>query len=414
MPERPRLPNCMASQLSGRNRRDFWVLTSAQGLNYCGFFAFFQFPLFIKSLGGDELHIGLMMGASAFAATLLIPWIAEYVTRADRRRIMLAGTAATLLTSIACLGLTAPNWAMLALLIARGFSFAVYSNASGAYLAEILPAAERSRWLGINFGFNQIAIALGPALAEFSIRRFGFPALFLTAGGFLALGNLLLLIVSVRPGTLRGTPSDFLRVGAVFLRELGTRPFRYLYLTLLMMACGLGAVFTFTATYVTGLGLSSGLFFLLYALINASSRIGGGSLSDRYGRAVIILPTLSLFAVGILLYSFTHGLAMLVVSALTIGLGFGMSNPVILAQLLDRAVPGRQGRVIGGFNFCYQLGSLCATPLFGVAAQNLGYPPMWWLACATIVAATLIYALTEGRGALSLHPRRTAEGEGET
>ena len=398
----------MASELTGRNLRDFWVLTSAQGLNYCGFFAFFQFPLFIKSLGGQEQDIGMMMGASAFAATLLIPWIAEFVNRADRRRIMLLGTACTLLTSVACLALTAPNWAMLALLVARGFSFALYANASGAYLADILPASERSRWLGMNFGFNQIAIALGPAIAELSIVHFGFPALFLSAGAFLLVGMGLLWAVTARISPGQGTPLRLMKVGAEFLVELGARRFRYLYLTLLMLACGLGAIFNFTATFVTGLGLSSGLFFLLYAIINAGSRMGGGSLSDRYGRAVVIIPTLSLFAVGVLLYSFTTGLAMLVLSALAIGLGFGMSNPAILAQLLDRAAPGRPGRVIGGFNFCYQLGALCATPLFGVAAQHLGYPPMWWIACGTIVAATLIYTLAEGRGARFL-PRPSTE-----
>ncbi len=391
----------MASELTGRDLRDFWVLTSAQGLNYCGFFAFFQFPLFIKSLGGHEQEIGLMMGASAFAATLLIPWIAEFVGRADRRRIMLVGTACTMLASLACLALTAPNWAMLALLVARGFSFALYANASGAYLADILPSAERSRWLGMNFGFNQIAIALGPAIAELSIVHFGFRALFISAGAFLLVGMGLLSAVTARRPPAQGTPLRLMQVGGEFLVELGARRFRYLYLTLLMMACGLGAVFNFTATFVTGLGLSSGLFYLVYASINAASRMGGGSLSDRYGRAAIIVPTLSLFAVGVLLYSFTTGLAMMVVSALAIGLGFGMSNPAILAQLLDRAAPGRPGRVIGGFNFCYQLGALCATPLFGVAAQHLGYAPMWWIASGTIVAATLIYTLAEGRGALT-------------
>ena len=111
-----------------------------------------------------------------------------------------------------------------------------------------------------------------------------------------------------------------------------------------------------------------------------------------------MIPTLTLFAVGLLVYSFTSGLTTMVVAALTIGLGFGMSNPAILAQLLDRAAPGRQARAIGGFNFCYQLGALCATPLYGVAAQHWGYPPMWWIACGTVVIATTIYALAEGRG----------------
>jgi predicted MFS family arabinose efflux permease len=124
----------------------------------------------------------------------------------------------------------------------------------------------------------------------------------------------------------------------------------------------------------------------------------------------IIVPMLCVFAVGLLLYSLTGGLTLMVISALTIGLGFGMANPPLLAQLLDRSAPGLQGRAIGGFNFCYQLGSLCATPLFGVAAEGLGYRPMWWIACATVVAAVLIYATAEGRGRAVLMPDAAAEG----
>jgi len=398
----------MASELTGRNRRDFWLLSIAQGLNYCGFYAFFQFPLFIKSLGGDERAIGLMMGASAFASTLLIPWLAELIAHANGRRVMLGGTIFTLVVSLSCAALTSPNWAMLVLLVLRGFSFSIYFNASGTYLAEILPVSERSRWLGMNFAFNQIAIAVGPASAEFSIRALGFRAIFWTAGAFLAIGSALLTLITSRKGRRAGTPVRLAVLGVHFLRELGTRRLRYLYLTLVMLACTLGAIFSFTATYVTGLGLSSALFFLMYAAVNSASRMGGGSLSDRYGRPIVIIPTLTLFAAGILVYSFTGGLATLAVAAAAIGLGFGISNPAILAQLLDRATPGQQGRVIGGFNFCYQLGQLFATPLFGVAAHRWGYPAMWWIVCATTLAATAIYAAAEGRGARTLGPLQVA------
>ncbi|HEX7927773.1 MAG TPA: MFS transporter, partial [bacterium] len=155
--------------------------------------------------------------------------------------------------------------------------------------------------------------------------------------------------------------------------------------------------FNFSATYLHGIGLSSGLFFTIYAIVNGGSRIGGGGLSDRFGRAVVIIPTLLLFTLGLMLDSVTRGNALMVTAALCIGLGFGMANPTILAQLLDRADRSEQGRIIGGFYFCYQIGTLCAAPLFGVVADALGYPAMWQLGGSIVLLGVLVYAWVEVR-----------------
>jgi MFS family permease len=387
----------MSSELRGRERRDFWVLTLAQFLMFCGFFSFFQFPLFIKSVGGHETAIGVMGGLGAFAATLFIPWIADFVNSSERKRLMQIGMGITAVTTLGSLTMTAPDAWMAALLILRGLGFALYNNAAGAYIAEILPASERSRWIGMNFGFNQIAVAVGPALAELFITHVGFASFFLMSAGFTLAAMALLTRVTTRPPRMDLPRLNPLRVGQVFFSTLTRRETRYLYLTLLLMACGLGAVFNFTATYVKGMGLSSGVFFTMYALVNGGSRMGGGGLSDRYGRAVIVVPTLGLFCVGLLIYSVTGGIALMAVSALFIGLGFGLSNPAILAQLLDRTGRREQGRVIGGFHFAYQLGALCSTPGFGAAAESLGYPAMWRIAGSIVLASTLVYALAEGR-----------------
>ena len=58
------------SQLTGQERRDFWLLSLGQLLAFCGFFSFFQLPLYIKELGGGEKEIGIIMGMTSLASTL--------------------------------------------------------------------------------------------------------------------------------------------------------------------------------------------------------------------------------------------------------------------------------------------------------------------------------------------------------
>lgn len=402
----------MPSELKGRERRDFWVLTLAQFLMFCGFFSFFQFPVFIKAVGGSETAIGVMGGLGALASTALIPWIADVVNRTGRKRLMQVGITASALSTLGALTMTAPDAWMAALLISRGLGFAVYNNAAGAYMAEILPPAERSRWIGVNFGMNQIAVAVGPALAEVLILHAGFPAFFLMAAGFETGGLLLLTGVTNRPFHSRPPRLGMVQVGRTFFRTLAGRNTRHLYLTLLLMACALGAVFNFTATHLRGIGLSSGLFFTVYALVNGGSRLVGGGLSDRFGRPIVVIPTLALFAAGLMLDSAVAGNGLLVSSAVLIGLGFGMSNPTLLAQLLDRADSREHGRVIGGFYFAYQLGALGASPAFGVAAEHLGYPAMWRMAAAVMLAAIGVYAWAEVRRAGTSRPAAAASSGG--
>src|SRR5574341_240015 len=289
----------MASQLLGAERRDFWVLTLGQFLVFCGFFAFFQFPLFIKAVGGGEAAIGVMGGMGALATTLFLPWTAALADRWDRRRLMLAGLTLLLAATLLCLTLTAPNAWMACLVILRGFGFGTYSSAAGAYVADLLPPAERSRWIGVNFGFNQIAVAVGPALGEVLIVNVGFPAFFLMGALFTGGAIAMLWRVAARPPRPPSSPFRAVAVGRVFLGVMFEPRLRHLYAVLLLMSCGLGAVFGFSATYLHGLGLSSGLFFTVYALVNGGLRIGAGGLSDRYGRATVVVPTLAAFAAGL-------------------------------------------------------------------------------------------------------------------
>jgi len=304
---------------------------------------------------------------------------------------MLAGAGLLALSTLACLSLAAVNAWMITLMVLRGVGFGLYANATGVYAAQIMPTGERGRWIGINFAANQIAIAISPALAEQTILHLGFRAFFLLSVAFAGAGMALVWGVSPQPPGQAAGWAGPLRVLAEFVRFLLSPATRWVFLTLLMMGCALGAIFTFTATYVRGLGLASGLFFMLYASVNALTRILGGGSSDRYGRAVVIIPALCTFAGGLALYGGARGLLTVLGSALIIGLGFGLANPAVLAQMLDRTPRENHTRAIGAFNLAFQLGTLGASPLFGLVALHWGYPPMWRLAAAAGLAGALIY-----------------------
>ncbi len=306
---------------------------------------------------------------------------------------MLGGMLLLELATMACVTAASPGVYMAFLMLSRGLGFAVYMNASGAYIASILPPAEKARWIGVNFGFNQIAIGLGPAVGELAIRQVGFPFFFFLSTAFCYAGMLLILPITARRPVAPEAPFRAVASLVSFLRELTGPRFRISFLTLLLLAAGLGAVFNFTATYTQRLGLSSGLFFAVYALFNVVCRFFGAGLADRFERRLVVVPMLAVMAGGLFLYSFTTATWMMLGAAVLIGVGFGLSNPAILALMLDRAPPRLQGMAIGGFHFAYQLGLLSSAPMFGVVAERFGYPVMWWIAGAMALAAMGTYFL---------------------
>ncbi len=392
----------MTSEMTRENQRDFWVLTVGQFLLFCGFFTYFQFPLFIISLGGGEREIGIMMGVQTLASTILLPWVSPMMARANLKLVMLGGTALASLSTLACMTLSSAGLWMATLLVLRGLGFSLFMNAAGTYVARILPARERSKWIGISFGFNQVAIAVGPALGEFAIRVAGFQGFFLTSLAIILVGLLAQWAIRAIPPTA-GSAMGILALPIHFFRVLvGSRQMFFVFCALLPLAATLGAVFSFSATYLAGMGLTSGVFFLFYAILNALTRFGGGGLSDRFGRARIIIPTLAIFVGGVVMYSFTDSLGWMIVSASIIGFGFGFCNPAMSAQMLDDAAPQDQNIAVGGFQFSYNLGMIVSTPVMGVVTEALGYQTMFRYAAGMAVLSIVIYVI----GELTRKPRR--------
>lgn len=383
----------MSSQLTGRKLREFWVLTLGQFLLFCGFTMFFQFPLFIKELGGGEREIGLIMGLAIILPTVLLPWFAAMAGQWDRKRLMVFGAGLVALSTVACTALGAPDALMGAVLSVRGLGFTIYLIANGAYVAGILPAAERARWFSIYFAFWSISSAIGPGVGEYLILNYGFTEFFLASFAIVVVSTGMTFgLTANQPESVKLALNPF-RAAIFFLVELTRKRFRSLFFTLLFMAGGFSAVLTFSATYLRTVGLSSGLFFAAYAVVAVAARFGGGGLSDRYGRAAVAIPMLMTLVVGLLVYSFTDGVPLVLVSALLLGLGWGLANPTISAQMIDVAPVGLQHVAVGGFQFAFNVGMLVTTPIYGFVADNQGYPAMWRLASGMLLVAVAIYAL---------------------
>src|SRR5215470_14856990 len=298
--------------------RDF-ILLCLVTLSY--FFSFFFFfptlPFFIKHLGGRETDVGLLIGISSLVSFLIKPLAGRWVDH--HGRVLLMSAAIALFACGAVLHIWALSLGFLFFLrVIYGAALGCFGTASGAYLADIAPPARRgeasSYWglvsslaMGIVPPFalslmssealhpvEEWLVRTLPGLARMTSWSDNFALLFLTASSFAFLASALsrgmrevhepALTVTRRP---------------LYAREalLPTAVQFFMYLTFTSYT-------TFLPLYARSLGMgNAGFLYSTYAVALISTRVLGGSISDRFGRSAVIVPGLCCIIAAYLVFA---------------------------------------------------------------------------------------------------------------
>lgn len=372
--------------------RDF-VLLCLVTLGY--FFSFFFFfptlPFFIKHLGGQESDVGLLIGVSSFIAFSVKPLAGRWVDRHGRVSLMTASAAL-----FAC-GAILHIWAfslstLFSLRVIYGAAIGCFTTASGAYLADIAPPARRgeatSYWGLVNslamgvvppfalglmnsetlHPLEEQLVSILPGVSTAAAWRDNFVLLFLTAA------SLAFLACALSRGMREAhvpTPTTARR--PLYAREalFPTLVNFCLYLTFISYT-------TFLPLYGRTFGMNNaGFLYSTYALALMSTRVLGARISDRYGRAAVIVPGFSCVVVAFLLLACALSSLWLYVGVGLYGLGIGLAQPGLSAFTIDRLAPERRGLGMSTFGQGLDLGMGVGGVLMGAVATRLGFPEMY-------------------------------------
>lgn len=153
-----------------------------------------------------------------------------------------------------------------------------------------------------------------------------------------------------------------------------------------------GGVLTFIPMYTRSLGMggSTSLFFLVFALVIVVTRPFVGYLFDHHGPNATVYPGFAFFSLGFILFSQAGNLPLLLLSAAVLGIGFGALAPAPDTGGAEcAAVPGRGGNLhlFLVFGYFRRPGG----SLLGMAANAFGYPFMYGVICLASSLAGLVY-----------------------
>jgi len=365
----------------------FWLACLVHWTGAMSLSLYVLLPLFLRRLGASDAQIGLALGIGAAASVAVRPLVGRLLDRWGRRPVLCGSGVLNVL-----------SW--LPFLLAERFGpwlvvwMAVHSVAWGALFAayftlaaDLAPPARRAEGLAVFGLFGIAANGLAPVLGEIIAERWGFAAFFWTAIGFGATSALLTVTLqapTVPPAGGRGGGALAAALAPGLPRVLGAT---------LLLGVAINAAWFFVAPFTRDLGLErSGPFFAAYSTTSVLLRFFGRRSLDLVGLHRVAVPAFVVYAAGLLGLVLLPAPGVLVGCGIACGLGHGTLFPVLSALAVSRAPSGSQGAVVSLHTAALDLGAVLGTPLCGLAAEMLGWRPMFAATSLSCLIAMVLVA----------------------
>ncbi|MEV0741834.1 multidrug effflux MFS transporter [Streptomyces sp. NPDC050549] len=367
------------------------------------------FPAMGDALGASSSAVQLTM--TAFLAGLVVGQllIGPVSDSLGRRGLLLSGTAAFTVFSVACA--LAPNVGLLAgARFLQGLAGAAGMVLARAVLTDRFHGAELPRYFAVLSQIMGVAPVVAPVLGGAILAVSTWRAVFvvLTAMGGLLLLGVLRKVPETLPPERRhtgGITNTFRAMGAL----LGRRTFMGCVLVLAFVSAALFAYISGSSFVFENLhGVSATTYSLIFASNAVAMLIAGAAFSRLAGR--VRLNTLLMAAVGVAaLGALTQVVLVLTVGETLAGTwislfvtagGIGMVFPSALSigQTLGRTAPGAASALLGGLQFLF--GALAA-PLVGLFGEDSSLPMAVIMLIAVAAAGVALVGLArpwEGLG----------------
>lgn len=371
------------------------VIFAQMSFNY-GLSTYLLLPKYLSTeLGAQAGELGLISAVQGVVAVLAVPFVGGFLDRVGRKPLMAAGASLLLVYSLAWLGVTDLGPLVFALQVLSGLAFMLTFSGASTLSTDLAPQARLSQAIGIFGAANITMNAVAPAIAEPVAQHFGWSLAFALAAASSVLSLVLMRMVS-EPARERSPRTS---AAADLVATLSVARRMWPYVTA-MASCGaaFGAVFTFYQPLVLAQGAQHvSLFFVGFTLAAVSTRVGLGSLADRFGRRRVALRAFALYALVVLMMTqLTPG--RLLGFGLAFGFAHGFFYPALNALALESTLAAERGRAMTLVNGAFHLGTTLSALGLGWVAHHFGYEPVFVLA-SLLAFAGLSVLYTAGQGA---------------
>lgn len=355
-------------------------------------------PLYLASLQASDSDIGLVVGSFGLAALVFRPLSGQLADRFGARRVTLAG-AALFMVSTPLMAFTSAVPALLALRLAQGVGLVTFWTASTALG---MSTAQPHR-MGVAMGFLGMTGSTGgliaSPLAVPAADLLGWQAAFIGMGLLGATSALLCLWVRV---PARPTRTAMRRT--LVNRQAMTPALFFLSWTLTQ-----GPIIGFVPLLALERDLGNpGLFLAVLGLSNTLVRPAAGLAVDRWGKPVVVVPSLLVSALAITMIGLSRDQAWFLGWGFVYGLANGGIYTSLITLAVDRAAVAERGSAIATFQWGWDMGMSASAAVLGTLTGLLGYGGIFVLSALAPVTGAGLFVWSWRTGRLYIPPRAPA------
>lgn len=347
-------------------------------------------PLYVRSLGGDPVQIGIVVGSFSIGVLIVRPWVGHAVDSRGRRPTLLMGGLLVAAMSPLYIWLTALA-ALIAVRIFHGIGLSAFTSGSTTLVADLSPPGRRTEFLGYLSTAGILAFALGPLAGIEIVERWGFRALFfaVTACALAALACGAGLSSRPRPPA-RTSRADY-------RKALVRRDVLVPTATLLMVTLAHGGLFAFVPILLEDrLSFDFGLFFVAYAAASLVIRLVVGRIARLWGDGPLVWAGLALYAAGLALVPLVHDRLSMVLPAVLLGVGFGAYQPAVYGIVANAASDRTRGMVLSMFLAAFDAGMSLGGLVSGPVVASHGIPTLLHGLSVVPLAAAAVFVVGLG------------------
>jgi MFS family permease len=314
------------------------------------------------------------LGASVAVAALIVTLIglgswffnlpASMITLKFGERWSIVGAAAggalALLAAGVSLVIGNGLWLLAVAMAVVGMSAAVFSLARQKYLTEAVPVEFRARALSTLGGVSRIGTFIGPFIGAAAIAFVGISGAYWVGVAGMAAAAVLAVtvpdLVAVDGSSARTGPEPTLR--GVAVSHAGV--FLTAGIGILLLSALRASRQVVIPLWADHLGLDPTHASLVYGLSGAIDMLvfyPAGKVMDRRGRQWVAIPSTLIMGVALLLIPLTGGFTSLLLVALLIGFGNGISSGLVMTLGADFSPDRGRGQFLGLWRFMADAGT---------------------------------------------------------
>jgi MFS family permease len=337
-----------------------------------------------KRLGGNDVAVGVAVGALAVGAILLRPLAGRLGDRFGRRVLMVAG-ALTVAVTAACAGVVESLVWLIATRFAMGLGEACFFVGGTTMATDLAPESRRGEavsywsvavWTGLGFG---------PVVGEALLGGSHYDLVWWVAGASALTAAL--VACATKETRVVHEHADRGRL----IAPAAVRPGIILAATLI----GITGFSVFLPLYGPEIGVDDvGLVFLVYGIVVLGVRIIGARLPDLLGPVLAASIAIGSTAAGLAIAALWHSAIGLFVAALVIAVGSSFLYPAALLLSL-RGVPEHQrASVVGTLSAFFDFAGGASGIILGVVAAFSSYQGAFGV--SAVLAAFALVLLRAG------------------